>query len=512
MTNNDDSFAPAGGDDADKLLPEWGRSADEQIIWLALAVLAILAALFFGVTQCGSDDIGDSIADATGFGDGNSSMTIDGVLSTEAGLGTSGELFDGAEQALDDGGSGPFTVFAPSDAAWDDSGIDVGDLDKDALATNRDLHIVDGEYSLAQLIAAGSVTTIAGETLTFSGTDLVSTDNNATVIEISDADIEADNGVIHQIEGLLTAAPAPVPTATPEPEPTAAPEPTAVPEPEPTATPVPEPTATPEPAPEPTPAPAPVTVGSLAADTPELSNLTALIAALGLDGKLADVNDGPFTVFAPDNSAIDDAADLLANLDNADQMATLGYHVVPGIVNAVDVVPGARFDTLSGETLVIGSDGNLPGGIQVQTADLVTDNGVVHVINGVMVPPQITLRNLTSAIAELEGIQFDVNSATIRPGSLPILDNAASILKTLPEGTAVEVAGHTDSDGDAASNQALSEARAASVAEYLTNQGVDADTLNPVGYGETNLKIDPETSPADKQQNRRIEFTRPSAS
>ena len=152
---------------------------------------------------------------------------------------------------------------------------------------------------------------------------------------------------------------------------------------------------------------------------------------------------------------------------------------------------------------------NLPGGIQVQTADLVTDNGVVHVINGVMVPPQITLRNLTSAIAELEGIQFDVSSATIRPGSFPILDNAADVLKTLPEGTQVEVAGHTDSDGDEASNQALSEARAASVVEYLVGNGVDPDTLSPVGYGESQLKVDPELSPADKQQNRRIEFTRP---
>ena len=128
-----------------------------------------------------------------------------------------------------------------------------------------------------------------------------------------------------------------------------------------------------------------------------------------------------------------------------------------------------------------------------------------------MVPPQITLRNLTSAIAELEGIQFDVSSATIRPGSFPILDNAASVLKTLPEGTQVEVAGHTDSDGDDASNQALSEARAASVVDYLVNSGVDSDTLSPVGYGESQLKVDPEQSPADKQQNRRIEFTRPSS-
>lgn len=508
MTYDDQSFIPAGGDDKDKLLPEWGRSADEQIIWLAFAVLAVLAALFFGLTQCGDDGVADSVADAVGLdGNGDTEFTIDGVLGDESDLGTSAELFDGADQRLDAASAGPFTVFAPSDDAWDArDDVDLGSLSNDELASISDLHIVDGEFTLKELIAAGTVTTIAGETLVFSGSNMVND------LEISEADIEAENGLVHQIEGLLTAAPEPEPV----PEPTAAPEPTATPEPEPTATPEPEPTATPEPEPtatpepEPTPEPAPATtIGSLAAETPELSSITALIAALGLDGTLSDPNAGPFTVFAPNNSAVDDAADLLANLDSDDQMATLGYHVVPGIVNAVDVVPGARFETLSGETLVIGSDGNLPGGITVQTADLVTDNGVVHVINGVMVPPQITLRNLTSAIAELEGIQFDVSSATIRPGSFPILDNAASVLKTLPEGTQVEVAGHTDSDGDDASNQALSEARAASVVTYLVNSGVDADTLNPVGYGESQLKVSPEQSPADKQQNRRIEFTRP---
>lgn len=498
----DDSFIPAGGDDKDKLLPEWGRSADEQIIWLAFGVLAVLAALFFGFTQCGGDDdIADSLAETVGLSGADGDTTIGGLLDEQSTLSTSAGVFADADEGLDNTAAGPFTVFAPSQDAWDG---------EDESAFDTDLHIVEGEFTLAELIAAGTVTTIAGEALVFTGSDLVNG------IEISDADLEADNGIVHQIEGLLTAAPepeptaAPEPTATPEPEPTAVPEPTATPVPEPTATPEPEPTATPEPEPTAVPEPA-TTIGSLAAETPELSSITALIAALGLDGTLSDANAGPFTVFAPNNSAVDDAADLLANLDSDDQMATLGYHVVTGIVNAVDVVPGARFDTLSGETLVIGSDGSLPGGISVQTADLVTDNGVVHVINGVMVPPQITLRNLTSAIAELEGIQFDVSSATIRPGSFPILDNAADVLKTLPEGTQVEVAGHTDSDGDEASNQALSEARAASVVTYLVGSGVDPDTLSPVGYGESQLKIDPEQSPADKQQNRRIEFTRPSS-
>ena len=66
--------------------------------------------------------------------------------------------------------------------------------------------------------------------------------------------------------------------------------------------------------------------------------------------------------------------------------------------------------------------------------------------------------------------------------------------------------GHTDSRGDEASNQALSEARAASVVQFLTDGGVDADMLVPVGLGETDLLVDPEVTEEDFQMNRRIEF------
>ncbi len=80
-------------------------------------------------------------------------------------------------------------------------------------------------------------------------------------------------------------------------------------------------------------------------------------------------------------------------------------------------------------------------------------------------------------------------------------------MNSLPAGSRFEVGGHTDSRGDEASNQALSEARAQSVVAYLVNGSVDADSLEAVGYGETQLKVDPEVTDADLLANRRIEFT-----
>ena len=92
------------------------------------------------------------------------------------------------------------------------------------------------------------------------------------------------------------------------------------------------------------------------------------------------------------------------------------------------------------------------------------------------------------------------------PESEPTLDAAIETLLSLPSGTVFEVQGHTDSQGEPGPNQELSEARATAVVTYLTDGGVDPDMLVPVGYGETQLKVDPEETPEDFAANRRIEF------
>ncbi len=86
-----------------------------------------------------------------------------------------------------------------------------------------------------------------------------------------------------------------------------------------------------------------------------------------------------------------------------------------------------------------------------------------------------------------------------------MLDEAAAILQGV-SGVAVEVGGHTDSQGSEGSNLSLSQGRADAVVEYLVGQDVDASLLTGVGYGEAEPVADNGT-PEGRQQNRRIEFT-----
>ena len=107
-------------------------------------------------------------------------------------------------------------------------------------------------------------------------------------------------------------------------------------------------------------------------------------------------------------------------------------------------------------------------------------------------------------LPDLSGIRFETNSAAITTDSIPILDEAVQVLASFPA-VAVEVAGHTDSDGNAAANLALSQARADAVLIYLVDHGIAAARLTAVGYGEAEPLTDNAT-PEGKAQNRRIEF------
>ncbi len=109
-----------------------------------------------------------------------------------------------------------------------------------------------------------------------------------------------------------------------------------------------------------------------------------------------------------------------------------------------------------------------------------------------------------NAELDLDPITFDVNSANITAEGIAVLDQAAEYLSTNAD-VEVEIAGHTDSDGDDTSNQTLSQARAEAVLDYLTTQGIEADRMTPVGYGENDPIADNATAEG-KAENRRIEF------
>ncbi len=104
------------------------------------------------------------------------------------------------------------------------------------------------------------------------------------------------------------------------------------------------------------------------------------------------------------------------------------------------------------------------------------------------------------------GIRFDVNKATLKPESMGIINEIASLLKKNPD-IKFSVEGHTDSDGDDALNQTLSEQRAATVVSTITKMGIDANRLTSKGWGESQ-PLDTNNTPEGKANNRRVEFVK----
>ncbi|MFO7575019.1 MAG: OmpA family protein [Bacteroidales bacterium] len=104
------------------------------------------------------------------------------------------------------------------------------------------------------------------------------------------------------------------------------------------------------------------------------------------------------------------------------------------------------------------------------------------------------------------GIRFDVGKATLRPESMGVLNEIYKMLAEHPD-INVSIEGHTDSDGDDAFNQTLSEQRAATVLSTLTGMGIDSDRLTSKGWGET-MPLDNNSTPEGKANNRRVEFVK----
>ena len=240
-------------------------------------------------------------------------------------------------------GDGPFTVFAPTDdafAALPDGTLDAVLADNDMLTAILTYHVVGSTALSTDLMDGMAVTTLNGEDVT------VTINMDGVFIndaQVTTADIAADNGVVHVIDAVLLPAPPPSNTVVD------------------------------------------IIVNSEAHTTLE----TAVIAA-GLAGTLS--GDGPFTVFAPTDAAFANvpAETLDAVLaDPALLTAILTYHVVGSTALSTDLMDGMAVTTLNGAdvTVTINMDGVFINDAQVTVADIVADNGVVHVIDAVLLPP-----------------------------------------------------------------------------------------------------------------------------
>jgi len=135
--------------------------------------------------------------------------------------------------------------------------------------------------------------------------------------------------------------------------------------------------------------PAPATITDTAARTPQLSTLTKLLNDAGLADTLRGA--GPFTVFAPTDEAFKAVpAATMAKLASDKQMlmAVLNYHVVAGKVSSADVKTG-NVKTVQGANVAVSKAGTFVTveDAVVTMADVAASNGVVHVIDKVLLPP-----------------------------------------------------------------------------------------------------------------------------
>ncbi len=138
------------------------------------------------------------------------------------------------------------------------------------------------------------------------------------------------------------------------------------------------------------------TIVDIAASNPDFSTLVSAVKAAGLVDTLSGT--GPFTVFAPTNAAFAKLpAETLKSLllpENKQKLADiLTYHVVPGEVMAKDVKPGSvttvngadfTVSTENGDVIITDGQGNKS---KVTKTDIVASNGVIHVIDTVLLPP-----------------------------------------------------------------------------------------------------------------------------
>jgi transforming growth factor-beta-induced protein len=250
-------------------------------------------------------------------------------------------------------GAGPFTVFAPTDDAF--AALPAGTVDELLKPENKQkltdillYHVVAGKVMAAEVTALASAATALGKDVAIK-TDMGNVYINDSKVIITD--IETSNGVIHVIDAVLLP---PAEDAMMEKN----------------------------------------TIVDIAAADGRFTTLVAAVGAAGLAETLS--GEGPFTVFAPTDDAFAalpaGTVEELLKPENKQKLTDiLLYHVVPGKVMAADVVGMTSAPTVLGKDIAITvKDGKvfLNDTVQVIITDIEASNGVIHVIDAVLLPPQ----------------------------------------------------------------------------------------------------------------------------
>lgn len=334
---------------------------------------------------------GTEVAEATGEAtEAGVQVNIWEYISTNADFSTLTAAVETAGLAELFSGDDAYTVFAPTNAAFEalpEGALDALLADPAALQAVLRYHALPFELRSNVLKMAGFVRTLQGEEIavTASAGEIVL---NGTA-RILTANVNVTNGMIHVIDGVLlppsmqpeaTATPAAEATAEGTPDAEATVEATVEATPEVTV----EPTEAAEATPEGTPEPLPNTILGITGADPNFTTFVQAVETAGLTDTLS--GEGPFIVFVPTNSAFDAVpASLL--LDQEALNGVLLYHVVEG--DASTAIDGA-LTTLQGSDLTAAAGVSLTGitvnGVPVIDV-LAVDNGVIYVIDQVLLPP-----------------------------------------------------------------------------------------------------------------------------
>jgi len=249
-------------------------------------------------------------------------------------------------------GKGPYTLFAPTNAAFasllTELGVTKAQLlaDKELLTTVLTYHVLAGRVAKGDVPLGKAIKTVQGDIFKIdtAGGALKITDGRNRVSTITATDINAFNGVVHVIDKVIL--------------------------------------------------PANKNIVQTAQSLPDFSILVEAVVAANLQGTLSGT--GPFTVFAPTNAAFAAALSELGITkdalfaDKALLTKILTYHVVSGRVLKAEVPIGANIATVQGETLSVDSSLKITdqrgrkAGIVI--TDVLTSNGVIHAIDKVILP------------------------------------------------------------------------------------------------------------------------------
>ncbi len=292
-----------------------------------LTLLFCGAALLVGVVGC--DSGGDTGVEPSG----NELNTAQYIQNT-ADFSTLSAALDAAGMAETLAGDGPFTVFAPRNAAF--GGVDVDDLTGNSSLLTKVLnhHVVEGDVSFSSIEDGQTLETLGGTTLTFSVAD----DGTVTVnggITVSPSGVQTTNGRVHPLSGGVL-----------------------------------------------------LDVATIAERVQVTSATSALQARLEDQGLMSALSSGTLTVFAPSDAALGTIdAETLDN-NSALENRILTYHVVAGQnLRAADIGENMSVETLEGTSLALnaGSGGvTINGRSVLSTPDITASNGTIHLIDGTL--------------------------------------------------------------------------------------------------------------------------------